>query len=92
MHLTPTNWPSEDIPSSHAAQLSAFLDALERGERPPVSGPDVRGTIEFLAALYKAAMTGQPVRRGSIQPGDPFYQRMNGSGDQNWQQLGVNLP
>jgi hypothetical protein len=31
-------------------------------------------------------MTGQPVRRGSIMPGDPFYTRMNGPGDQSWQQ------
>jgi predicted dehydrogenase len=82
----------EDIPSSHTAQLSEFLNALERGERPPVSGPDVRGTIEFLAALYKSAMTGQPVCRGSIKADDPFYQRMNGPGDQSWQQSSVNSP
>ena len=61
-----------------------MLAAMERGERPPVSGPDVRGTLEFLAALYKSAMTGQPVLRGSITPDDPFYQRMNGPGDQSW--------
>lgn len=75
----------EDVGSTHTAQLAALLDARERGQRPPVSGPDVRGTIEFLASLYKAAMTGQPVQRGSITPADPFYQRMNGPGDQSWQ-------
>jgi predicted dehydrogenase len=74
-----------DVPSSHTAQLSAMLDALAQGVRPPVSGPDVRGTLEFLASLYKSAMTGQPVVRGSITPGDPFYGRMNGTGDQSWQ-------
>ncbi|RIK37824.1 MAG: oxidoreductase [Chloroflexi bacterium] len=74
-----------DYPSSHTTQLAAMLDAVERGERPPVSGPDVRGTLEFLASLYKSAMTGQPVRRGSITPDDPFYHRMNGTGDQSWQ-------
>jgi hypothetical protein len=47
----------------------------------------VRGTLEFLVSLYKSAMTGQPVRRGSITPDDPFYQRMNGTGDQSWQQM-----
>ena len=67
-----------DVPSSHAAQLSALLDSKERGERPPVSGADVRGTIDFLASLYKSAISGQPVQRGSIQPGDPFYVSMNG--------------
>lgn len=76
----------EDIPSSHAGQLRAMLAAMTQGVRPPVSGPDVRPTLEFLAGLYKSAMTGQPVRRGSITPEDPFYHHMNGTGDQTWQQ------
>lgn len=75
----------EEIPSSHATQLTAMLDAMENNVRPPVSGPGVRGTIEFLASLYKSAMTGQPVRRGSIDEDDPFYHAMNGTGDQSWQ-------
>jgi predicted dehydrogenase len=75
-----------DTPSSHTAQLTAMLAAMSQGVRPPVSGPDVRGTLEFLAALYKSAMVGQPVRRGSITPADPFYHQMNGTGDQSWQQ------
>jgi predicted dehydrogenase len=69
----PTN-----VPSSHGAQLQAMLDSRARNERPPVSGPDVRGTIEFLASLYKSAITGEPVARGSITPADPFYHAMNG--------------
>lgn len=69
----------------HPSQLARVLDAMDQGVRPPVSGPDVRGTIEFLASLYKSAMTGQPVHRGAIQPGDPFYHAMNGPGDQSWQ-------
>lgn len=67
-----------DRPSSHAAQLTALLDSHARNERPLVSGPGVRGTIEFLASLYKSAITGQPVPRGSITPDDPFYHAMNG--------------
>lgn len=70
----------EDIQSSHAAQLRAFLASMDAGERPPVSGPDVRGTIEFLASLYKSGMTGQPVLRGSITPDDSFYHAMCGPG------------
>ncbi|MFN8446789.1 MAG: Gfo/Idh/MocA family oxidoreductase [Caldilineaceae bacterium] len=69
---------SEDIQSSHAAQLQAMLHSYEKRERPPVSGPDVRGTIDFLASLYKSAITGQPVQRGSITSDDPFYHAMNG--------------
>ncbi|MEZ4862118.1 MAG: Gfo/Idh/MocA family oxidoreductase [Caldilineaceae bacterium] len=67
-----------DRPSSHGAQLQALLASMARNERPLVSGPGVRGTIDFLASLYKAAITGQPVARGSITPNDPFYHAMNG--------------
>lgn len=73
-------------PSSQATQLSHLLDSRERDERPLVSGAGVRGTIEFLASLYKSAITGQPVARGSITRDDPFYHAMNGDGDQRWQQ------
>lgn len=76
----------DDVPSSHVAQLAAFLDSFERGERPSVSGADVRGTLEFLASLFKSGMTGEAVQRGSITPDDPWYHRMQGSGDQQWQQ------
>lgn len=76
----------EDVPSSHAAQLTHFLASMEVGVRPAVSGADVRGTIEFLASLYKSAMTGQPVRRGSIAPGDPWYTAMCGPCDGAWRQ------
>ncbi len=79
----------EDMPSSHITQLTAFLASMERGERPPVSGPDVRGTIEFLASLFKSGMTGHAVQRGSITPDDPWYHRMQGPGDRAWQHGGV---
>lgn len=75
----------EDIQSSHAAQLTHFLADKAAGARPAVSGPDVRGTIEFLAALYKSGMTGQPVCRGELVPGDPWYAAMCGPCDQAWQ-------
>jgi predicted dehydrogenase len=65
--------------SGHAAQLSEILDSFERGQRPPVSGDEARRILEFLASLYKSALTGQPVTRGSISPEDPFYHSMNGS-------------
>ncbi|MFJ8544242.1 Gfo/Idh/MocA family protein [Streptomyces sp. NPDC093586] len=70
--------PTADVPSSHTAQLTALLDAYDAGTRPPGSGEDARGTLEFAAALYKAAFTGNPVRAGEIGPGDPFYTAMHG--------------
>jgi predicted dehydrogenase len=69
---------SEDVTGSHDAQLAALLDSMDRGERPLVSGAEARRIIEFSASLYKSAMTGQPVRRGSLTPNDPFYHAMNG--------------
>jgi predicted dehydrogenase len=67
-----------DVPGLHAAQLSDMLDSMDAGERPLVSGPEARRILEFNASLYKSAFTGQPVRRGSITPDDPFYYAMNG--------------
>ncbi|HAJ37264.1 MAG TPA: oxidoreductase [Chloroflexi bacterium] len=64
---------------SHTAQLTALLDSMERSERPLVSGVEARRIVEFIASLYKSAFTRQPVRRGAITPGDPFYTSMNGA-------------
>ncbi|MEU2897429.1 Gfo/Idh/MocA family protein [Streptomyces sp. NPDC001273] len=75
--------PARDVPSSHTAQLDALLDAYDAGARPPGSGQEARGTLEFAAALYKAAFTGRPVRSGEIVPGDPFHTAMHG-GRSGW--------
>lgn len=77
----PAAWrtPSADVPSSHTAQLGALLDAYQQGVRPPGSGTDARRTLEFAAALYKAAFTGRPVLAGEIAAGDPYYLSMHGS-------------
>lgn len=66
------------VGSSHAAQLPYMLDAMERGVRPPASGPGGRETLELITALYRSAFTGQPVLRGQIGPEDPFYHRLHG--------------
>ncbi|MFC9425560.1 Gfo/Idh/MocA family protein [Streptomyces sp. NPDC056987] len=75
--------PAADVPSSHAAQLGAVLDAMAAGVRPPGSGADARRTVEFAAALYKAAFSGQPVHAGGITPTDPYYTAMHG-GHPDW--------
>jgi len=80
---------AEDVQSSHAAQVASFLQSMERGERPRVSGADVRGTLEYMASLFKSAMTGQAVQRGSITLDDPWYHHMQGPGDQAWQHGGL---
>jgi len=75
-HVTADVWqPPDDVPSSHAAQLPFVLDAMARGERPPVDG---RATMELVTAIYRSAFTGQPVRRDQLGPHDPFYHRLDG--------------
>jgi predicted dehydrogenase len=69
-----------DVPSGHEAQLVAVLDALDRGQPPPVTLDDARDTMEFVAAVYASAFTGEPVRRGQIDAASPFATRMDGTG------------
>jgi predicted dehydrogenase len=66
----------DEVPTSQTSQLGAMLDDMQAGNRPRVSGAEVRGTIEFLISLYKSACTGESVQRGSITPDDPFYNGM----------------
>ena len=71
----------EDISGTHNVQLVEMLDSLDAGERPFLSGAEARRIIEFSTSLYKSAITDQPVARGSIVAGDPFYYAMNGAGE-----------
>jgi predicted dehydrogenase len=68
----------EDIPSSHAAQLTLLLDAYERGERPPMSGVEGRQALELATGIYASAFTGRPVTREELTVDDPFYHRLDG--------------
>ncbi|MFJ8764220.1 Gfo/Idh/MocA family protein [Streptomyces clavifer] len=67
-----------DVPSSHEAQLRGLLDDFRAGRRPRSSGADGRKSLELVAALYKAAFTGETVRAGGIHPGDPYYSALHG--------------
>jgi predicted dehydrogenase len=71
------NFPP-DVGSTHGAQLTAMVTDMDAGTTPLTSGAEARRTIEFLTALYKSAYTGTTVTRGSIRPGDPFYEVMHG--------------
>ncbi len=65
-----------DVPGDQAAQIGQFLQDRYRNRRPGASGHGIRGTLEFVAALYKSAFTTEGVGAGTIGPGDPFYHRM----------------
>ena len=66
--------------SGHAAQFLAMYDALDAGRPLPAGADSARQTLELAAAIYASAFTGQPVRRGQIVPGHPFYGGMDGDG------------
>ena len=68
-----------DEASSHGAQLRALLDSMDRDTPPPAGTDDVRPTFEFLSSLYRSAAEGRAIRRGEIQPGDPFYDHVAGT-------------
>jgi predicted dehydrogenase len=67
-------------PSSHKDQMGAVLDALDGGVAPPVTLRNTRVTMEFVAAVYASAFTGERVRAGEIGPDSPFWSRMDGTG------------
>lgn len=66
--------------SSHTSQLGDVLEAVQRGSPLPVGLAEARGTLELVAATYASAFTGTVVRAGDIGPGNPFYERMDGTG------------
>lgn len=68
-----------EVRSSHTAQLPFLLDAMERGERPPLSGPQGRASLELVTALYRAAFTGRPTRPADLTPDDPFHHHLHGN-------------
>ncbi|TDE09889.1 Gfo/Idh/MocA family protein [Jiangella asiatica] len=67
-----------DVPASHGSQLRRLVDDLRAGRAPATGVGQVRPTVELLAALYKSAASGRPVRAGEIGPDDPYYASMHG--------------
>lgn len=73
-------WPAaENVGSGHAAALAALLASLRAGERPAASGADGRRVLEFIAGLYRSAITDSTVRPADLAAPDPFYFAMNGA-------------
>ncbi|MBP9914424.1 MAG: Gfo/Idh/MocA family oxidoreductase [Opitutaceae bacterium] len=67
-----------DTGSTHGAQLNAMVANMDANTAPLTSGAEARRTLEFLTALYKSAYTDTTVTRGSILPGDSFYNVLHG--------------
>lgn len=68
-----------DFKGSHEQQLTEILDAMDSNQPPPVSADEGRRIIEFIASLYKSAVTEQTVSRGEITTDDPFYYSNTGT-------------
>jgi len=47
---------------AHAAQLADFLDAMDEGREPAVTGRDGRASLEVVLAVYESARRGEPVK------------------------------
>lgn len=68
------------VRSGHTDHLGAVLDALDKGEAPPVTLADARRTMELVTAVYASAARGRHVAPGDIGPEDPFAHGMRGDG------------
>lgn len=65
----------EELPlENHPAQLRNFLRAIRGEEALAIDGEEGRKTIELIMAIYRAAVTGQPVEL-PLQKEDPFYRK-----------------
>jgi predicted dehydrogenase len=46
----------------HARQFQDFVDAIRKGVKPSIDGPEGRRSVEIILAIYKSAETGKAVR------------------------------
>jgi UDP-N-acetyl-2-amino-2-deoxyglucuronate dehydrogenase len=69
----PDRWASEDAAALvgvdiashyHELQLRDVVEAIVAGRSPAVDGSEGRATVELIAAIYRAARTGERVRLG----------------------------
>lgn len=62
-----------DLPyEGHTGEIENMLSALEKGERPFITGQDGRRTVELITAIYKAGFQKRTVSL-PIQPEDEYY-------------------
>ena len=73
-------WAEARVPEpehvGHAAQVQDVLAAVREGRDSAVTGEEGRRSIELIAALYKAAITGERVRL-PISEDDSYYGKVS---------------
>lgn len=52
----------------HKLQVKDFVQALENGTEPAITGNDALKSLRILLAIYESSRTGQPVRFAAVQP------------------------
>lgn len=52
----------------HKLQVQDFVQALENGTEPAITGKDALKSLRILLAVYESSRTGQPVRFAPAQP------------------------
>ncbi|WP_458108620.1 Gfo/Idh/MocA family oxidoreductase [Arthrobacter sp. R3-55] len=52
----------------HKLQVKDFVQALESGTEPAITGNDALKSLRILLAIYESSRTGQPVRFAAVQP------------------------
>ncbi len=57
----------ERYSESFIAEMKAFVDAVEHGTEPPVTGIDGRAPVEIALAAKRSLMEGRPVRLNEIE-------------------------
>lgn len=62
----------------HKLQVQDFVQSLESGTEPAITGKDALKSLRILLAVYESSRTGQPVR---FAPVDPAHQAIPGLRD-----------
>jgi predicted dehydrogenase len=71
-------FPTPDRPATHGTQLAHLADNIRQRTTPLSAGKAVWATMELIVSIYKSAYTKRTVEAGSIRPGDPYYEQING--------------
>jgi len=56
----------------HMLQFKDVVDAIKKGRKPSIDGPEGRRSVEIILAIYKAAETGKSIKLPLA--GDPSLQ------------------
>ncbi|MCT9871909.1 Gfo/Idh/MocA family protein [Paenarthrobacter aurescens] len=62
----------------HKLQVQDFVQALEAGTEPAITGKDALKSLRILLAVYESSRTGQPVRFAAVHPAHAAIPQLRG--------------